>query len=129
MDEKITENAIKQAYSVTIMQLFNVYLNSANDPNASARFQEGLRLTIQVRDACMQIASQNHAHEFISGYSQTAITMGLPMVMAIKNRPKAACYQLLNNFSILDGIGTPGSAFSLLSLMIIACFSASLAAW
>ena len=61
MGETITENAIKQAYSVTIMQLFNVYLNSANDPNASARFQEGLHLAIQVRDACMQIASQNHA--------------------------------------------------------------------
>ncbi|MEG0870367.1 MAG: hypothetical protein RSG77_25485 [Hafnia sp.] len=61
MDETITENAIKQAYSVTIMQLFDVYLNSANDPNASTRFQEGLRFAIQVRDACMQIASQNHA--------------------------------------------------------------------
>ncbi|HDK5934192.1 MULTISPECIES: hypothetical protein [unclassified Citrobacter] len=61
MGEKITEDAIKQAYSVTVMQLFNVYLNSASDPNASARFQEGLRLAIQVRDACMQIASQNHA--------------------------------------------------------------------
>jgi hypothetical protein len=27
-------------------------------------------------------------HEFISGYSQTAITMGLPMVMAIKKPPE-----------------------------------------
>ncbi|MBP5848434.1 hypothetical protein [Klebsiella variicola] len=61
MSEKNTEDAIKQAYSVTVMQLFNVYLNSASDPNASARFQEGLRLAIQVRDACIQIASQNHA--------------------------------------------------------------------
>lgn len=61
MGEKITEDAIKQAYSVTVMQLFNVYLNSASDPNASSRFQEGLRLAIQVRDACIQIASQNHA--------------------------------------------------------------------
>ena len=61
MSEKNTEDAIKQAYSVTVMQLFNIYLNSASDPNASARFQEGLRLAIQVRDACIQIASQNHA--------------------------------------------------------------------
>ncbi|MEG2266668.1 MAG: hypothetical protein RSA84_11020 [Acinetobacter sp.] len=60
MEEKITEHAIKQAYSVTVMQLFNVYLNSANDPNAPARFQEGLRLAVYVRDSCMQIASQNH---------------------------------------------------------------------
>ena len=61
MDETITESAIKQAYSVTVMQLFNVYLSSGNDPNASARFQDGLRLAMQVRDACKQIAAQNHA--------------------------------------------------------------------
>ncbi|MCK7397172.1 hypothetical protein [Enterobacter bugandensis] len=61
MDENITEEAIKQAYSVTVMQLYNVYLNSTSDTNASARFQEGLLLAIQVRDACKQIALQNHA--------------------------------------------------------------------
>jgi len=60
MEEKITENAIKQAYSVTVMQLFNVYLNSANDPNAPARFQEGLQLAVRTRDSCLQIAAQNH---------------------------------------------------------------------
>ncbi len=46
-----------------------------------------------------------------------------------KNRPEAACYQLLNSCSILDGIGTPGSTFSLFSLSTIDSFSAPLAAW
>ncbi len=59
MSGNSTNEAINQAYEAIVMQLYNVYFNSVNDPNAPARFEEGLALARHVRDKCYQIAAQH----------------------------------------------------------------------
>lgn len=66
-------------------------------------------------------------HEFIGGYSQTAITMGLSMVMAIKKPPEGG----LRGVSIVHPLSTqsPPLAASypiFLDMISIACNKASL---
>ncbi|WP_336668129.1 hypothetical protein [Enterobacter asburiae] len=59
MPENSTNEAINQAYQAIVMQLYNVYLNSADDSTASGRFEAGLVLARQVRDNCYKIAAQH----------------------------------------------------------------------
>ncbi len=58
MPENSTVIAIKQAYATTVMQLFNIYLNTAHDSSASERFKDGLLHARLIRDNCLQIAAQ-----------------------------------------------------------------------